>query len=89
MVIKEREKRLDTIRKHDDMLHEVAKRYSMLRYLAEKEDASEMFLLMAESAGSLTVAHLKQTGELLSILWRALNRENDCPELEKDYWLKK
>jgi hypothetical protein len=65
----ERERRLDAIRKHSEILTEVSERYSRLKYIAE-QDSTDTFILLAEAAGNLTVGNLKATGDLLDILWR-------------------
>ncbi len=69
----DRERRLDKIREHADRLHEVARRYDNLRWMAEK-DASDAFLALAEAAGALTVDSLSQTATMLEILMSA-NKE--------------
>ena len=67
----ERKRRLDGIRKHADWLHEVARRYDRLRWLAERGDCSEAFLDLAEAAGAMSIDSLRQTGTLLEMLHTA------------------
>lgn len=67
----ERERRLDKIREYSDKLIELGRRYDQLRWMAEKEDATDAFLCLAEAAGQMTVSSLCQLGNLLEILWTA------------------
>jgi hypothetical protein len=71
----ERERRLDNIRQRSDRLYEVAHRYSRLKWMAE-QDASDLFLVLTEAAGDLSLEKLKSAGDLLYILWRARDDNN-------------
>jgi hypothetical protein len=70
-LMSERERRLDKIREYSDKLIELGRRYDQLRWMAEKEDATDAFLCLAEAAGQMTVSSLCQLGNLLEILWTA------------------
>lgn len=86
-VITNRNHRLDAIRKYSDHLTEISRAYDRLRWMAEQKSSSDAFVVLAESAGAMTIDSLQQLSSLLDILWRAENRversENDKNQLMK------
>lgn len=65
----DREKRLDTIRATSDRLTELARRYDRLRWMAEKDNATDAFINLAEAAGKITESSLEGTANILDILF--------------------
>lgn len=77
MKVDDRKRRVEAIRKHADQLHEIARRYERLRWMAEEEKTSTAFLELAEAAGDMTVSSMQQLGTLLAILWRSGKKESE------------
>lgn len=65
----DRERRIDAIRETSDRLTELARRYDRLRWMAEKDCATDAFINLAEAAGSITESSLKGTATILDILF--------------------
>lgn len=65
----ERERRIDSIRATSDRLTELARRYDRLRWMAEKEVATDAFINLAEAAGKMTESSLEGTANILHILF--------------------
>lgn len=72
-----RDQRLDQIRKTADRLEELAKSYQRLRWLAEQENASDVFIALAETCGMMTTCSLRQLGATMEMLWSAQEKVDD------------
>ena len=71
----ERKRQLEAIRRTSDKLTELARRYDRLRWMAEKDVASDAFVNLATTAGEMTLASLDQCSTLLEIMFNAQAKE--------------
>lgn len=67
----DRDRKLDEIRATSDRLTELGRRFDRLRWMAEKDEATDAFVDVVIAAGELTESGLAQTANLLDLLRRA------------------
>lgn len=71
--MEKRQRKLDRIRDIEHSLKQIAAQYVVLRLCCE-ESKHDCFLDLVEASGDMMLESLKQTGELLDIMWKAVKR---------------